>query len=273
MRSKLHRILAFAGLALSLSMMFVPALTNAQDRASRPEEIEWTWEVRPARVDSKLPNVLLVGDSITRNYYPEVQRQLNQVANVYLMATSASVGDPRLPRQLAEFSAAESVSFKVVHFNNGMHGWNYSEVDYQAAFPSFLAALHAMAPGASFIWATTTPVKIDAEPGPTNARVDARNRIAQTFIKNAGILIDDQHELMTNHSDQYQDKVHFNTEGAVIQGQQAAQCIRSSFASNNSRLSAISEQNLFYGFNLDSIRISARARSATGAGDEKNGGS
>ena len=253
MRSKLHRILAFAGLALSLSMMFVPALTNAQDRATRPEEIEWTWEVRPAHVDSKLPNVLLVGDSITRNYYPEVQRQLNQVANVYLMATSASVGDPRLPRQLAEFSAAESVSFRVVHFNNGMHGWNYSEAEYGAAFASFLAALRAIAPDASFIWATTTPVKVDVAPGPTNARVDARNRIAQTFVKNARIPIDDQHELMTHHSDQYQDKVHFNTEGAVIQGQQAAQCIRSSFASNTPQ------------------PTSARTRPASDADDQNTG--
>jgi hypothetical protein len=96
MRSKLHGISTFAGLALSLSMMFVPFQTNAQDRPSRSEEIEWTWEVRPAHVDSKLPNVLLVGDSITRNYYPEVERQLSHVANVYLMTTSASVGDPRL---------------------------------------------------------------------------------------------------------------------------------------------------------------------------------
>jgi hypothetical protein len=227
MRSKLHSILTFGALALSFPMMFVPARTNAQDRPSRPEEIEWTWEVRPAQVDSKLPNVLLVGDSITRNYYPEVQRQLNHIANVYLMATSASVGDPRLSRQLADFSIMEAVSFQVVHFNNGMHGWTYSEADYQVAFPSFLAALHAMAPGASFIWATTTPVKVDAVPGPTNARVDARNSIALTFIKDAGISIDDQHALMTQHLDQYQDTVHFKTAGAVIQGQQAVQFIRS----------------------------------------------
>src|ERR1700733_11773325 len=226
MRSRLHRILISAGLALSLSMMFVPARTNAQDRPSRPEEIEWTWEVRPAHVDSNLPNVLLVGDSITRNYYPEVQRQLDHLANVYLMAISTSVGDPRLSRQLAEFASMEAVHFNVVHFNNGMHGWAYSEADYRAAFPSFLAALHAIAPAASFIWATTTPVKVDAVPGPTNTRIDARNSIALTFTKDAGISIDDQHGLMTQHLDQYEDTVHFKTAGAVIQGQQAAQSIR-----------------------------------------------
>src|SRR5260370_34904088 len=140
MRFKLHKILSLVTLVVGLAVMFVSARAYAQDRLARPEEIEWSWEVRPAQVDSKLPNVLPVGDSITRNYYPEVQRQLSHGANVYLMATSASAGDPRLPRQLSEFSVAEAVSFKVVHFNNGMHGWTYSEGDYRAAFPSFLAA-------------------------------------------------------------------------------------------------------------------------------------
>ena len=224
------RRLAFAVLVAALPVALVPARAYAQGRPSRPEEIEWTWEARPAHVDSKLPNVLLVGDSITRNYYPETQRQLSGVANVYLMATSASVGDPRLPRQLADFSSTEAVSFDVVHFNNGMHGWTYSEGDYRTAFPSFLAAVRAIAPGGAFIWATTTPVKVDARPGPTNARVDARNGIAQIFVRDAGIPVDDQHQLMTRHADQYEDTVHFGRAGATMQGRQAAQCIRSSLA-------------------------------------------
>src|ERR1700731_2059013 len=161
MRSRLHRILISAGLALSLSMMFVPARTNAQDRASRPEEIEWTWEVRPAHVDAKLPNVLLVGDSISRNYYPEVQRQLAEVANVYLFSASTSVGDPRLAHHLAEFATMEAVSFSVVHFNNGMHGWDYTEDEYRLAFPAFLEGITSISPGASLVWASTTPVKVD----------------------------------------------------------------------------------------------------------------
>jgi hypothetical protein len=199
----------------------------AQDHASRPEEVEWTWEVRPAHVDPKLPNVLLVGDSITRNYYPEVQRQLTDVANVYLFAASTCVGDPRLPHQLAEFATMEAVLFKVVHFNNGMHGWTYSEEEYKAAFPSYLRALHKITPKASFIWATITPLRADEKPGPTNARIDDRNRVAQSFITKAGIQVDDQHALMTHHADLYEDNVHFNAAGAVIQGKQVAQSIRS----------------------------------------------
>lgn len=226
MRSHWWKLLSFTLLACGL--LAVRAL--AQDHVSKPEEIEWTWEVRPAHVDPKLPNVLLVGDSITRNYYPEVQQQLAHVANVYLFAASTSVGDPRLPHQLAEFAAMEAVPFNVVHFNNGMHGWEYSEEEYKAAFPSYLRALRKIAPKASFIWATTTPVRADEKPGPTNAHIEDRNRMAQSFITAARMRVDDQHALMAHHTDLHEDNVHFNPAGAAIQGQQVAQSIRSFMA-------------------------------------------
>jgi GDSL-like Lipase/Acylhydrolase family len=230
MRSRRFSLLFLMLFIGSLSAVHAFAQTHQQTPVSRPEEIEWTWEVRPSHVDPGLPNVLLVGDSITRNYFPEVQRQLANVANVYLFAASTSVGDPRLPHLLAEFDAMEDVAYKVVHFNNGMHGWTYSESEYKQAFPSFLSALHAIAPTASFIWASTTPVKVEKAPGPTNARIQARNSIALSYVNNAGFPLDDQHELMSHYSDRYEDDVHFNSAGAAIQGQQAAQSIRTSLA-------------------------------------------
>jgi len=216
--------------AFGMLLVFGSCLGLAQKRDSRMEEIEWTWEVRPAHVDEKLPNVLLLGDSITRAYFPEVQKGLAGAANVYLMATSASVGDPRLVGQIEEFSAAEGVAFGVVHFNNGMHGWEYSEAEYRAAFPAFLAEIRLIAPKAALIWATTTPVKQETEPGPTNARVVARNAVADAAIRDSGmkpaIVTDDQYQLMVKHAELYKDFVHFNDEGAALQGKQAAESIR-----------------------------------------------
>jgi hypothetical protein len=207
---------AFAAVSISS-----PVFAAAQ---SRPEEIEWTWEVRPPHVDSSLPNVLLVGDSISRNYFPEVTRDLKGTANVYLMASSICVGDPRLPQELISFAKMEGVRFRVVHFNNGMHGWDYSEAEYRAGFPAYLAALHHIAPGAAFIWASTTPVRKEKDPGPTNARIDARNAIALTFVH--GMAVDDQHAVMAKHADLYQDDVHFNPTGSNIGGDAAAEMIR-----------------------------------------------
>lgn len=203
-------------------------LLVGQKPVSTPEEIEWTWEVRPPHPDAQLPSVLLLGDSISRNYFSQVTKDLAGTANVYLMASSASVGDPRLPHQIAEFSAMEKVRFRVVHFNNGMHGWAYREAQYQAAFPQFLRAVRSLVDtGGALIWASTTAVRIDATTGATNARIDERNAIAERILKAAEIPIDDQHSLMAEHRDLYQDDVHFNPTGAGIQGDQAASAIRS----------------------------------------------
>jgi hypothetical protein len=221
------KLLVVAGL------LCTPVASLAQKRVSISEEIEWTWEVRPAHVDPHLPNVLLLGDSISRNYFPEVTKDLAGKANVYLMASSTSVGDPRLPHQIAEFAQLEGVRFQVVHFNNGMHGWAYTEEQYKAAFPSFLKAVRPLlVRGGALIWANTTPVRSDANNGATNDRVDARNAIALAFVRAAGVAIDDQHGLMMKHPDLHEDPVHFNPAGANMQGDQAAAMIRSALGTS-----------------------------------------
>ncbi len=209
-----------AALVLLIILLTASPLSVAQGHRSIPEEIEWTWEVRPSHPDPKLPNVLLLGDSITRNYYPGVVHGLDGRANVYLFATSASVGDPRLPDEIRQFYAMESVRFDVVHFNNGMHGWGYSEGQYKEAFPGFLEVVRSMAQSGRLIWATTTPVKSDASNGASNPRIDARNEIAKAFLSSRSIAVDDQHALMSHHSDLYKDSVHFNDTGASIQAAQ-----------------------------------------------------
>jgi len=212
----------FATLALAGA---VTAIT--QEPVSIPEEIEWTWEVRPPHPDAKLPNVLLLGDSISRNYFPQVTKELEGITNVYLLASSTSVGDPRLPHQIAEFARLENIHFRVVHFNNGMHGWGYSEAQFKASFPLLIAAVRALAgKDGALVWANITPVKDDAEIGATNPRIDARNAIALALVQAEGIPVDDQHSLMMKHLDLFEDSVHFNPAGANIMGVQAAATIR-----------------------------------------------
>lgn len=205
---------------------------HAQKASSIPEEIEWTWEVRPVKPDMNLPNVLLLGDSITRNYFPEVKKDLAGMANVYLMASSTCVGDPRLPGQIAEFGAMEHVQFAVVHFNNGMHGWEYSEAEYEKGFPTFLRSVQRLTGShAKLIWATTTPVRNDATGGATNPRIDARNAIANALVTTQGIVIDDQHALMEKHTNLHRDAVHFDDAGATLQGDHAAEFVRNALRS------------------------------------------
>jgi hypothetical protein len=220
------RCVFLASAIFSLTLVAQPSLLCAQDQTSIPEEIEWTWEVRPQFADPKLPNVLLLGDSIMRNYFPQVTKDLGGIANVYLLASSTSVGDARLPRQIAEFATLQGVPFAVVHFNNGLHGWGYTEAQFKSGFPIFLQAIRALPGHCKLIWTTITPVKSEASNGASNSRIDARNAIAQAFIEAQRIPIDDQHKLMTQHPDLYEDTFHFNKAGSAIMGAQAAMIIR-----------------------------------------------
>jgi lysophospholipase L1-like esterase len=112
--------------------------------------------------------------------------------------------------------------FDVVHFNVGMHGWAYSEDDYRKHLPDVLKTIRKGAPGARLVWASTTPVRKDREPGPSNARIQARNEIAQTYFTAQHVPVDDLYTLMTAHPDLHTDDVHFNKEGAALQARQVA---------------------------------------------------
>ena len=189
------------------------------------ETIEWTWEVKPEHPQPALPNVLLVGDSITRNYFPTVTKSLEGKANVYLFATSACAGDPRLPAQLEEFFAMYNLPFRVIHFNNGMHGWGYSESQYMQGLQLLIRTLRKNRPAATLVWANTTPVRKDNPDGATNERIYARNLLALKLMERNHIVIDDQFKVVKAAPDDYSDDVHPNPAASKSQGQQAADLI------------------------------------------------
>lgn len=195
---------------------------SAAERRMVTEKIEWTYTDRPEVPNAALPNVLLIGDSITRAYYKATAEELAGKANCYFFATSVSVGDERLAGQLAEYFKMIGVRFDVVHFNNGMHGWGYTEEEYRRYFPELVTAVRHGAPEAQLVWATTTPVRKDKVDGATNARIDTRNTIAGEQVAKQRIAIDDQHQLMLAHQDLHSDDVHFTAEGNAIQGKQVA---------------------------------------------------
>ena len=195
----------------------------AQDRKIKRENIEWTDVWFPNTNAHDLPRVALIGDSITRAYYAAVENNLKGKAYCARIATSKAIGDPALPAQLAMFLA--EAKFDVVHFNIGMHGWEYSEDDYREFLPELLAAIRKGAPGAKLIWASTTPVRKDKIPGPSNERIAARNRIAREFFEKQGIAIDDLGASMAGHQDLHKDDVHFNDEGSAILAAQVAAAI------------------------------------------------
>ncbi|HSY19572.1 MAG TPA: SGNH/GDSL hydrolase family protein, partial [Candidatus Acidoferrales bacterium] len=135
-------------------------VTHTKTAAPRPaalESIEWCDIWISHANETNLPRVLLIGDSITRAYYPEVERQLAGKAYVGRLSSSAFISDPALNRQIKMM--LREYHFDIIHFNNGMHGWQHSEKEYDAAFPGFLATIKSGAPDARLIWASTTTLK------------------------------------------------------------------------------------------------------------------
>jgi lysophospholipase L1-like esterase len=215
-------------LLLSTSFMLPAAIAQtpkAPAHKSILETIEWTWAAKPDAPDPALPNVLLLGDSITRGYYPEVTKLLAGRANCYLFATSAASGDPRLIHQVSDYFDMMPLKFAVIHFNNGMHGWKYTEAAYGSSLPQLVEALRAKSHGAKLVWATTTPVHAADSGGATNPRIDLRNAESIRTMQRFHIPIDDQHALMAAHDDLHNGSVHYTEAGSAVQAKQVQQII------------------------------------------------
>lgn len=191
-----------------------------ENRVIKRESTEWCDVWMPNSTKNDLPRVLLIGDSITRGYFKEVEQSLKGKAYCARIATSKAIGDPALPAQLSTFLS--EAKFDVIHFNIGMHGWDYSEDEYQQYLPEVLAVLRKGAPHAKLIWASTTPVRKDANPGPSNDRIRARNAIAQKYFAKERIPVDDLYTLMATRPELHSDDVHFSSAGTSMLAQQVA---------------------------------------------------
>ncbi len=188
------------------------------------ENIEWLDVWVPGNAVKDQPRVLLIGDSITRGYYTTVEDKLKGKAVVCRLATSKSLGDPGLLDEVK--LVLGQAKFDVVHFNNGMHGWGYTEDEYAKAVPELVATIRKGAPGAKLVWASTTPVRVNGKVeqlDPKTDRVKARNKSAAEVMGKEKIptndlfaLVADKPELFSN------DGVHLNAKGSTAMGEQVA---------------------------------------------------
>jgi hypothetical protein len=200
-------------------------------RTSAPvrEATEWLDVWLPDTNARGLPRVLLIGDSITRNYYPEVQAQLKGQACVARLTTSKSAGDPALLEEVA--LVLRQARFDVIHLNNGLHGFGYTEAEYGQDFPKLLDVIRRLAPQARTILATTTPVRQGTgmtEFSPNTERVRARNQIVKELASRRNVPVDDLFALVEDDPAYYAggDGVHLAPKGRLAQATQVAAEIR-----------------------------------------------
>jgi len=180
--------------------------------------------------DPYLPNVLLIGDSISIGYTVDVRKQLAGKADIFRMPTNgkyASYGLENLDEWL------ESRKWDVIHFNwdlwdicyrnplsetqgnrDKINGTLTATPDqYRESMKNIVTRLKKT--NAKLIWCTTTPVP-EFEEGRKVGDEIRYNQIAETIMKDNGVLINDLHSHALLKLPEIQKKngdVHFTTQG------------------------------------------------------------
>jgi lysophospholipase L1-like esterase len=209
--------------ALLAAVLSAPATAADPPRVVR-ENIEWLDVWIPGNAVKDQPRVLLMGDSITRGYYKPVEDALKGKAVVCRLTTSKSLGDPALLDEVK--LVLGQAKFDVVHFNNGMHGWGYTEDEYARAIPDPVATVRKGAPGAKLVWASTTPVQVAGKPDqldPKTERVKARNKVAAEAMAKEKIPVIDLYGLVVDKPEWFSpDGVHLTAKGSAAMGERIA---------------------------------------------------
>ena len=137
-------------------------LMRVRRRPSITEKIEWTWTDRPENPVGRAAQCAAGGRLDHARILSGDGEGAGRGCECVSVCHSASSGDPRLPGQLRDYFAMMGIKFAVIHFNNGMHGWGYTEQEYASGLPGMIAALRDGAPHAALVWASTTPVLHDS---------------------------------------------------------------------------------------------------------------
>lgn len=203
------------------------ARSKASPAAIRRERIEWIDVWVEAADKTQLPRLLLVGDSIARAYHPRVSDRLAGTFACARMATSASVCDAGFLGHLGLL--LKEYDFAVVHFNNGLHGWDYGEDHYAKGLADALDLIASASGGSRLIVASTTPVWSRGRQGslaPLTKRVRKRNRIAATLAADRGVAVNDLFGAVIDHPEYISnDGIHFKAEAQDVLGRFVAQAV------------------------------------------------
>jgi hypothetical protein len=215
----------------TLTVALVSILAGFQACSAPPalhERIEWSdiWIVNANGTER--PRVLLVGDSIVRGYYSAVEKELSGKADCARYTTSKFLGNPDFLAELALI--LDRYDFDVIHVNNGLHGWDYTESEYEQGLHELIRTLRRHTPDAGLIWCMTTPARkandLSRFDGKKNDRVIERNRIAAAIMGVDGIPVNDLYEAMEGHPEYFaNDGVHYKKEGKLLQGKRVAEII------------------------------------------------
>jgi hypothetical protein len=227
----------------ALVLMGLGALTAlAAEEFYTPERDREGLETH-SELKAELPNVLLLGDSISIGYTPDVIELLKDVANV--QRPQANCGSTTSGMKNIEVWLGDR-KWDVIHFNWGLHDLCYRHPDSKAqghrdkkngtvsvSLSQYEKNLEALVvrleqTGATLIWASTTPVP-EGEVGRVVGDELKYNAVAEKIMKQHGIAINDLHGTAAAFAPALwagAGNVHFAKEGSALLAEQVARTIK-----------------------------------------------
>lgn len=191
------------------------------------EYIEWCDIRVEAACENPKPRALLIGDSITHSYYPYVQKQIAERYACARIASSKCIADPTFFKELA--LVLEEYDFSAIHFNNGLHGWDYNEAMYESGLARAVDMLLAHCGTSDLIWGSTTPIWKSDESKTLDVKTDRvieRNKLAAALVVDRGIRINDLFSAVIDRPELFsKDGIHFLDTGQIVLGRCVAQAI------------------------------------------------
>jgi acyl-CoA thioesterase-1 len=220
-------------------------MTNNKIEAGSTQEkaTGLAWAFTP---DPQLPNVLILGDSISIGYTLKVRKLLSNTANVYrpldngnknpANCADTGTGVKCLPKWLG------ANHWDVIHFNFGLHDVKYldeagkyvtpdkgKQVTLPDVYEKNLRQLvgELKKTGARLVWCSTTPIPEGAS-GRVKGDEVAYNAIAEKVMKENGVPIDDLYSLMASRCAELQKPrdVHFTEEGSDVEATAVADIVK-----------------------------------------------
>lgn len=243
-------VLAFLAAGCFLALQSLSAYFEDQ----RIENRNVVSALTAAPLNPKLPNVLIIGDSISISYTYPLRLRLEGLANVLRPLENCgntSMILAGLDRWLGQ------TQWAVIHFNSGLHDLKHVQVEnapfekavwagagegtpwisietYRANLEKIVT--HLKATGASLIFATTTPVP-SGERNRVPADVALYNEAALSVMRKEGVGIDDLYTAARDSADRFQKRrdVHFHPAGSDILADHAAASIKAALSAHPSR--------------------------------------
>ncbi len=226
-------------LVLLLCAGALPARVDAADKgaiekgSAEEKAAGKAWSSTP---DAALPDVLILGDSISIGYTLLVRSRLAGVANVFRpLAPSGKVpaNCADTANGLANLDAwLGDRRWRVIHFNFGLHDLKYLDEKGRYVSPAqgrqvakpdqYEANLRALVvrlkhTGAILVWASTTPVP-DGSSGRHQGDEVVYNAVAKKVMEDNGVVIDDLCAVVAGRVAEVQTprNVHFNDQGSRL---------------------------------------------------------